>query len=343
MIERWRQQQETMPVTVLAEAILGETGYRSLLESEPPVEAETRLENIREFLGVTREYDEQGEDKSLTGFLEHLALVTDVDNYSSDENAIVLMSLHSAKGLEFPVVFLTGLEEGLFPHAHALGEEQTLEEERRLCYVGITRAREQLFLSWANRRFLHGSGIQKEPSRFLAEIPEEFLHPVTPTGAGKKAALLDHHGSPGDEKGTGHSAASGQHSEDRVASRRKLPPVFTGRALLEAAAAGTSAAVEGETTSSGSASAMQGVASKMAAGGKPTARSVDKADGQETRDDSQDGQEFTRGDLVDHKKFGRGVVTGTLIGRGGDLEIFVQFETVGVKQLLVKFAPLARL
>jgi DNA helicase-2/ATP-dependent DNA helicase PcrA len=88
---------------------------------------------------------------------------------------------------------------------------------------------------------------------------------------------------------------------------------------------------------------MQGVASKMAAGGKPTARSVDKADGQETRDDSQDGQEFTKGDRVDHKKFGRGVVTGTLIGRGGDLEIFVQFETVGVKQLLVKFAPLARL
>jgi len=347
MIERWRQQQETMPVTVLAEAILEETGYRSLLESEPPVEAETRLENIREFLGVTREYDERGEDRSLIGFLEHLALVTDVDNYSSDENAIVLMSLHSAKGLEFPVVFLTGLEEGLFPHAHALGEEQKLEEERRLCYVGITRAQERLFLSWANRRFVHGSGIQKEPSRFLAEIPEEFLHPVTPTGAGKKAVLLDHHGSPGDEEGTGHSAASGQHSEGRVASHRKLPPVFTGRALLEAAAAGTSATIEQEAARSGSASALQGIASKMAAGGKLITRSVDRADGQKTMphsgEDSQDGQEFNRGDLVEHKKFGRGVVTETQVGRGGDLEIFVQFETVGVKHLLVKFAPLTRL
>jgi len=346
MIERWRQQQETMPVTTLAEAILEETGYRSMLGSEPPVEAETRLENIREFLGVTREYDEQGEDKSLTGFLEHLSLVTDVDNYSSDENAIVLMSLHSAKGLEFPVVFLTGLEEGLFPHAHALGEEQTLEEERRLCYVGITRAREQLFLSWANRRFLHGSGIQKEPSRFLAEIPEEFLHPITPTGAGKQAVLLDYHGSPGDEEGTEHAAASGQHRESLVAARRKLPPVFTGRALLEAAAAGTSATIEREAVRNGSAYALQGVASKMAAGGKPAARPVDQADGPETPypgDESRNGQEFASGDLVEHKKFGCGVVTETLVGRGGDLEIFVQFETVGVKQLLVKFAPITRL
>ncbi len=352
MIERWRQQQATMPVTALAEAILEETGYRLLLESEPPVEAETRLENIREFLGVTREYDERrepveaGADKSLIGFLEHLALVTDVDNYSSDENAIVLMSLHSAKGLEFPVVFLTGLEEGLFPHAHALGEEQKLEEERRLCYVGITRARERLFISWANRRFLHGSGIQKEPSRFLAEIPEEFLHPVTPTGAGKKAVILDHRGSTGDEEGTGDSAASGQHSEGRAASRRQLPPVFTGRALLEAAAAGTSATIEGEAVRSGSAAGLQRVASK-AAGGKPATRPVDRPDGQETMlhpgDNGQDGQEFTSGDLVEHKKFGRGVVTETLVGRGGDLEIFVHFETVGVKRLLVKFAPLTRL
>ena len=351
MIERWRRLQETITVTELAESILEETGYRTMLESEPPVEAETRLENIREFLGVTREYGEQwephpegtraGADKSLTGFLEHLALVTDVDNYNIDENAIVLMSLHSAKGLEFPVVFLTGLEEGLFPHAHALGEEQTLEEERRLCYVGITRAQQQLFLSWANRRFLHGSGIQKEPSRFLAEIPEEFLHPVTPAGAGKKALLL-----PGYQEETGHSAASGQHGEGGDALRRKLPPVFTGRALLEAAAAGTPATLDQDAACGGSASVLKGVAAKMAAGGKQARRSLENPGGQEaiqSGDGGQNGQEFTRGDLVEHKKFGRGVVTDALVGRGGDLEIFVQFENAGAKQLLVKFAPLTRL
>ena len=125
-----------------------------------------------------------------------------------------------------------------------------------------------------------------------------------------------------------------------------LPPVFTGRALLEAAAAGTSATIEGEAVRSGSAAGLQRVASK-AAGGKPATRPVDRPDGQETMlhpgDDGQDGQEFTSGDLVEHKKFGRGVVTETLVGRGGDLEIFVHFETVGVKRLLVKFAPLTRL
>ncbi len=341
MIERWRRQQETMPVTALVEAILEETGYRSLLESEPRVESETRLENIKEFLGVTREYDE-GEDKSLTGFLEQLALVTDVDNYNSDENAIVLMSLHSAKGLEFPVVFLTGLEEGLFPHARALEEEQKLEEERRLCYVGITRAQERLFLSWANRRFLYGSGIEKAPSRFLAEIPEEFRHPVTPTGAGKNAVFSDRRETPdghqGEATGPGHSAGTGQ--REGRASHRNLPPVFTGRALLEAAAAGVSPVVRQEAAHPDGASS----AALKAAAARKTARAANKAEAMpHAESDSRGDQEFNRGDLVEHKKFGRGVVTETLVGRGGDLEVFVQFETAGSKHLLAKFAPLNRL
>jgi len=348
MIENWRRQQETMTVTALAETILEETGYRRLLESEPPVEAETRLENIREFLGVTREYDErrepaeEGADRSLIGFLEQLALVTDVDNYSSDENAIVLMSLHSAKGLEFPVVFLTGLEEGLFPHAHAMGEEQKLEEERRLCYVGITRARERLFLSWAHRRFLHGSGMQQSPSRFLAEIPEEFMHPLTPTGAGKKAGILDYQEATGPEAEPERPAGSGRRIEGRV-SHQKLPPLFTGRALLEAAA-GEPPVIEREDSHSSSASALQGIASGNAIGGERATRFVEgPEDLPHSGDDALDGQGFHKGDLVDHKKFGRGVVTGIQVGRGGDLEIFVRFETVGIKQLLVKFAPITRL
>jgi DNA helicase-2/ATP-dependent DNA helicase PcrA len=325
-----------MPVTALAEAILEETGYRSLLASEPPVEAETRLENIKEFLGVTREYDEQGEDRSLIDFLEHLALVTDVDNYSSDENAIILMSLHSAKGLEFPVVFLTGLEEGLFPHARSLAEEEKLDEERRLCYVGITRAQQQLFLSWAHRRFLHGSGIPKEPSRFLAEIPDEFLHPVTPGGAGKSAVLLDRQR---ESVGPDYPDGSGQRSEHN-ASHQKLPPIFTGRALLEAAA-GVSVATGQEGTPSEDARSR---ALKMAAGRKLTARAVDRQDSTlHPGVDGQGGQEFTKGDLVEHKKFGRGVVTEIQVGRGGDLEIFILFETGGIKHLLAKFAPLSRL
>ncbi|MGB9792884.1 MAG: ATP-dependent helicase, partial [Thermacetogeniaceae bacterium] len=178
MLGRWRREQDELGVAGLVEKVLEETGYLSLLEAEGTVESETRLENIKEFIGMARQYDEENPSRSLLGFLEQLALVADVDNYRPDENAVTLMTVHSAKGLEFPVVFLTGLEEGIFPHAHSLGNEEELEEERRLCYVGVTRARQQLFLSWACRRFLHGGELFREPSRFLSEIPEEFLYPV---------------------------------------------------------------------------------------------------------------------------------------------------------------------
>ncbi len=340
MIERWRQQ--TTTVTALTEAILEETGYRAMLQAEPPVEAETRLENIKEFLGAIREYDEQSDDKSLTGFLEQLALVTDVDNYSEDENAIVLMTLHSAKGLEFPAVFLTGMEEGLFPHTRALGEEQELEEERRLCYVGITRAQQWLFLSWANRRFLHGSGMYKEPSRFLAEIPDEFMYPVTPGGAGKNAVIPGSKHEPNGEPGPdGQASDNGQPDG---ASKLKLPPVFTGRALLEAAAAGVPVTeVQQSVTGTASPAAPEGRAFKVA-GGKGAGRGVSRQPAEiHPEYDGQGEQVFKKGDLVEHKKFGRGVVTETLVGRGGDLEALVQFEAAGPKRLLVKFAPLTRL
>ncbi|NPV29030.1 MAG: DNA helicase PcrA [Firmicutes bacterium] len=276
MVDRWREEQEELTVAALAERILEETGYRSLLEAEQTVEAETRLENLKEFLGVAREYDEESEDRSLAGFLERLALVAEIDNYRAEENAVVLMTLHTAKGLEFPVVFMTGLEEGLFPHAHALGEEEELEEERRLCYVGITRARERLFFSWACRRYLQGNGTPREPSRFLQEIPQELLYPVLPGGGAPVRPV----------------PVQGRPARDR---REKLPPVFTGRALLEAA----------------------------------------------ERDVEPQG-DLQVGDRVEHAKFGPGVVTETRVGPGGDLEIIVSFEQVGVKHLLVKYAPLRR-
>ena len=344
MIERWSQQQEIMPVTALAEAILADTGYRAMLQAEPPVEAETRLENIKEFLGVTREYDEQGEDESLVGFLEQLALVTDVDNYRDDENAIVMMTIHSAKGLEFPVVFLTGMEEGLFPHTRALGEEQELEEERRLCYVGITRARQRLFLSWANRRFLHGSGMYKEPSRFLAEIPDEFMYPVTPGGTGKNTTLLVNPGESAEPRPGNPAGEAGQRNENG-ASKGKLPPVFTGRALLEAAAAGVPAAALQDAPHTGTPAVTPGVRAgfKAAAGGRGTGRVSRQEATIHPEYDGQGDQVFNKGDLVEHKKFGRGIIAETVVGHGGDLEVFVQFEVVGVKRLLVKFAPLTRL
>lgn len=188
MVNNWRKLDGSVTVARLVERILDETGYLSVLEAENTVEAETRLENLKEFLGVAEQYDSGGIDRSLDGFLEELALVTDIDNYEPGENAVVLMTIHGAKGMEFPVVFLTGLEEGIFPHIHSLGEESELEEERRLCYVGITRAQERLYLSWAIRRFVYGSSEPKEPSRFLLEIPQEYLCPAVCKGGRRYSA-----------------------------------------------------------------------------------------------------------------------------------------------------------
>lgn len=245
---------------------------------------------------MARQYDQESADRSLTGFLEQLALVADVDNYSADENAVTLMTVHSAKGLEFPVVFLTGLEEGIFPHAHALGDEDELEEERRLCYVGITRAQRHLYLSWACRRFLHGGELFRDPSRFLSEIPEEFLYPVIPGAGGGNQEARKLAGKPGEKQ-----------------PERELPLVFTGSALLKTG--GNNGAVPEKA----------------------------KREGTPPLQDGSQENVFQIGDRVEHKKFGKGRVTETRIGPTGDIEVFVHFDTVGLKHLLVKYASLQKI
>jgi DNA helicase-2/ATP-dependent DNA helicase PcrA len=184
------------------EAVLEDTGYLAELESDRSLEAESRIENLRELVGVCREFDEALDAGDVTGiagiagvdqgegaeptvptglarvqaFLEAVGLVTDLDDVDAGDSTVTLMTLHSAKGLEFPVVFLTGLEDGVFPHIRSLGDPDELEEERRLCYVGITRARERLYLCLAWSRTLFGATEYYPPSRFLDEIPEELVH-----------------------------------------------------------------------------------------------------------------------------------------------------------------------
>src|SRR5215203_903204 len=187
-------------VAPVVQAVLEDTGYFAELEAERSIEAEARLENLQELVGVCREFDdalEAGDVAGLAGiasgsgdgeatavpdgldrvqaFLEAVSLVTDLDDIEGEKRAITLMTLHSAKGLEFPVVFLTGLEDGVFPHMRSLGDPDELEEERRLCYVGITRARERLYLCHAWSRMLFGRTDFYPPSRFLSEIPEELV------------------------------------------------------------------------------------------------------------------------------------------------------------------------
>lgn len=193
LIEELRARKDDLPVTALTAEILEKSGYLKELESEKSVEAETRIENLKEFLTVTAEYDRASTEGSLEDFLAGVSLVADIDNLDDRSDAVVLMTLHSAKGLEFPVVFMIGMEEGIFPHSRSLMEEAELEEERRLCYVGITRAREELHLLNAWQRTLYGNYMHNLPSRFVSEVPDNLLyqagtgHDVT-SAAGHTAA-----------------------------------------------------------------------------------------------------------------------------------------------------------
>ncbi|WP_333870799.1 DNA helicase PcrA [Desulforamulus putei] len=182
LLDSLAKQAEFLSVTEITEEVLTRTGYRAELEAEDTVEARTRLENLQEFLSVTREYDkQQGEEAGLADFLSTISLVTDLDRHDPEADQVVLMTLHSAKGLEFPVVFLTGMEEGVFPHSRALYDQEELEEERRLAYVGITRAEEELYLTHCWERTLFGRTNMNPRSRFLEEIPIELTDALRPS------------------------------------------------------------------------------------------------------------------------------------------------------------------
>ena len=176
MIKKLRDMKDSVSVTELIEEMLNVTGYvsRLLLES-PPDEALSRIENVEEFKSKAKEYEEKVENPTFEGFLDNISLVSDVDNYDENQNAVVLMTLHSAKGLEFPVVFMCGMENGLFPSFMSEMEEGGIEEERRLCYVGITRARKKLYFTYAKQRTLYGKTEARMRSRFVDEVPMEYL------------------------------------------------------------------------------------------------------------------------------------------------------------------------
>ena len=174
-IEDLRARKDSMKISELIKATLTQSGYTKALELENTIEAETRLENLDEFLTVAIEFEEESADNSLSEFLEGITLSSDLDGMEETEDSVTLMTLHSAKGLEFPVVFLVGMEEGIFPGYKSIGEPQELEEERRICYVGITRAKQVLYLTCAKQRTIFGSTSCNAVSRFVNEIPASML------------------------------------------------------------------------------------------------------------------------------------------------------------------------
>lgn len=217
--------------TEIIKQVFDASGYGMALQQEGTDEAGARLENIRELLSAAEDYEDETEDKSLSGFLDKVALVADVDSLTDEGGAITLMTLHSVKGLEFPVVFISGMEEGIFPHSRALTSDVELEEERRLCYVGITRARERLYLTNAKRRRLYGAEQWNAPSRFLYDIPDEVLDTVPARNS------FDHAGS------TAPRFASHDLFEDDSASARdtRRQNVFANPAKPSPSNAGSSA------------------------------------------------------------------------------------------------------
>ena len=188
------------------------TGYVQMLETKPTEENKTRLENVRELKSSILAYMENSETPTLAGFLEEIALYTDIEEYNDGDDAVVMMTMHSAKGLEFPHVYIVGFEDGLFPGMKAIGEHEEMEEERRLCYVAITRAKETLTISYARQRMLYGRTSAALASRFLKEIPEDCYV--------KKGGYQ----TPNFTSGTWGNQASPARTQVRELNRVKEPP-----------------------------------------------------------------------------------------------------------------------
>lgn len=263
---------EGKDVLSLIETVIKQTGYGDMLdkEAEHDPQGESRKENVGEFLSVAKDYMDSNPDGNLQDFLENVALVSDVDDFESSDSKVTLMTLHAAKGLEFPVVFLTGLDEGLFPHSRTLLDPAQVEEERRLAYVGITRAERQLYVTNAITRTMYGRISAYMPSRFLAEIPPQLME--------------DYH----------RKSAMPQSRSTATVPGRQRVSILT----------------------------------------KPVASSLPK---KHAVTDT-----YAKGDKVRHKIWGIGTVL-QVIGEGANMQMKIQFPTKGVRQVVVKYAPLEKI
>ena len=273
LISRFRIMKESMKVSEVIDDVINQSGILKELEDENTIESQTRIENIKELMSVAMEFEAQSEDKSLEAFLSHISLVSDIDNLQEQSDYVVLMTLHSAKGLEFPVVFMVGMEEGVFPGYRSMAEESELEEERRLCYVGITRAMEKLYMTNTQSRTLFGNTSYNRESRFIKEIPVQLINNLNEANKINRTARVE--------------------------------------------------------------SSMNSSASKQATISFGVSPSAILAKAAEQTD-------FSVGDIVEHKKFGRGTITGVQ-KQNGDSSLEIKFDNSGMKRLMAAFANLKRL
>ncbi|MBB3114209.1 DNA helicase-2/ATP-dependent DNA helicase PcrA [Paenibacillus phyllosphaerae] len=314
MIANLTQMVEYLSVTELTEKILEMSEYRLELQREKTLESTARLENIDEFLSVTQDFEKRNDDKSLVSFLTDLALIADIDTVDKDEpeggvkDAIILMTMHSAKGLEFPVVFIIGMEEGVFPHSRAFMDNEELEEERRLAYVGITRAEKQLFLTCARMRTLFGRTNANKPSRFLDEVPDELKKDASAAG-----------------RIGGRSFGGGSFSGSRTSS-----PAGGGLGFRGGSTGSRPSAANSTQTSPSPVSSGVRVTSPVPAAGAVAGGAAGGS------------KDFKVSDKVSHGKWGIGTVV-AVKGTGNDTELQIAFPApVGIKKLLASFAPITK-
>ena len=302
-IEELRSKKDNMLISDLIKETLKKTGYTKALELENTVEAETRIQNLDEFLTVAIEFEEESADNTLAEFLEGITLSSDVDNLEDEEESVTLMTLHSAKGLEFPVVFLVGMEEGIFPGYKSIGEPKELEEERRLFYVGITRAKQYLYLTCAKRRTIFGSTSYNSISRFVKEIPSELLDGYEEIVNSKNEETFND-SSYKWEYGKASGSKVKTYKIDNNASEIKN--------------------VASNTNNNTSNFAFR------------TAESFLKSFESKKNVNIQ---EYEAGQRVYHKKFGEGTIN-KVEQEGDDLKVDICFDKVGNKRLMAKFAGL---
>jgi DNA helicase-2/ATP-dependent DNA helicase PcrA len=311
-ISQWAKQAEYLSVSELTEMVLEQTGYKEALIQEGTLEAKGRLENVEEFLSVTMEFEKKSEDKSLPAFLDDVALVSDIDQLDEGQegNAVMLMTLHAAKGLEFPVVFMVGMENNLFPHSRSALDEAELEEERRLAYVGITRAEEELYLTNAKLRTIFGQLVSNPPSCFIDEIPEEYLEKIP---------------------GPGEQDGGETHTDDHGggAWNRAHMPVWTKSVFHGGSYPGPSM---GRLSAAGSRTASRGYPSAGRSG-------VEEHSAEQGRQPLT----FQAGEKVHHVKWGVGTIV-SVKGEKDDLELTIAFDSpIGLKRVLASFAPISKI
>ena len=303
-IEELRNKKDELKISDLIKETLKNTGYTKALEQENSVEAETRIENLEEFLTVAIEFEEQSADNTLAEFLENITLSSDIDNLEDQEDSVTLMTLHSAKGLEFPVVFLVGMEEGIFPGYKSIGEPKELEEERRLFYVGITRAKQYLYLTCAKHRTIFGSTSYNQVSRFVKEIPEELLEGY--------AEVVERNTSNNEDfKDFGYrwSYGKGQTVKTYKIDEPEVKSV-------------ASSIVDTKPKNNFRFRTAESFLNTI-----------------KNKDEGIDLSKYQVGQRVYHKKFGEGVIT-KLEKEDDDIKVDLEFDKVGHKRLMAKFAGL---